>query len=152
MPARVQAAFLESLLGQPRVTQAAVAERLGVDRSYVSRCLSGQRILGIEDSLYLVERFGPRPLRQAGDVLGLDIQVVEDSLPDVGADTQAMLLELLASLSGEVARLAEDLRSPRNPGHAQRVALMRRLGAVETQCRAAQRMLAAEPANVGGTR
>jgi len=145
VPGRVQTAFVETLLGLPRVTQAAVAERLGVDRSFVSRCLRGDRTLGVEDALYLVERFGIRPLRQAGDVVGLDLRLAEQAMPTVPSEPHDMLLEVLASLSGEASRLAEDLRARRTLTHAQRVALVRRLGAVEAQCRAAQRMLVTEP-------
>ena len=142
MAGEVQTTFMSVLLGQPGVIQREVARRIGVDRSMVSRWRAGERGLNIEDALYLVERFGPKPLVAAARVVGIELTVDRDSNPMEG-DTGEVLVGVLASLLRESLSLTDHLQGVRESSlsRSQRIDLVKRLAALEGMCRAAQAAL-----------
>lgn len=139
----IQQAFMRALLDTPGVTRKAVAHRVGVDPTQVSRWAHGDRNLRLGDALYLVERWGIQPLIEAGRVVGLDIQEAAPPADFEEVDTGEIRVELLAGLAGEAARLAGELAQPTKGPEARR-ALVERLRAVEELCRQAQRRLLQE--------
>jgi len=142
MPGSVQKTFVEVLLGLPGVIQRDVARRIGVDRSMVSRWRAGDRTLGIEDALYLVERFGTEPLVAAARVVGVEVSVVSE--PDtMEGDTAEVVVGVLGSLLSESVTLTSHLLGLREATltPAQRIEVVQRLATLEGMCRAAQAAL-----------
>ncbi len=135
---------MRALLDMPGVTQSAVAGRIGVDRCMVSRWLHAERALRLSDALFLVERWGGRPLVEAGRAVGLTLSVSEDAGGEVlEGDTEDLRVELLGGLSAEVAQLAAELLSaPETPDG--RAVLIGRVRRIEELCqRVQQRLLSA---------
>ncbi len=141
----VQQAFMRALLDMPGVTQRSVATRIGVNRCMVTRWLSGERNLRLGDAMYLVERWGSRPLVEAARVVGLTLRVDEDDDVDgIEGDTAEVRITFLAGLAAETSRLAADLAStPDTPDG--RAVLIQRVRDIEDLCRKVQlRLLRAD--------
>lgn len=99
-------------------------------------------MLGVEDALYLVERFGTEPLVAAARVVGLEVAV--ESQPDsMEGDTAEVVVGVLGSLLSESLSLTAHLTGLREAtlSQAQRIDLVQRLAALEGMCRAAQAAL-----------
>jgi len=145
MPGSVQKTFVEVLLGLPGVLQRDVANRIGVDRSMVSRWRTGERGLNVEDALYLVERFGPKPLVAAARMVDVEL-VVADPLDTLEGDARDVMVGVLAALLRESVSLTERLKGVRESSltDGERIDLVRRLAALEGMCRAAQAALLSE--------
>ncbi len=113
----VQQAFMRALLDMPGVTQRSVATRIGVNRCMVTRWLSGERNLRLGDAMYLVERWGSRPLVEAARVVGLTLRVDEDDDVDgIEGDTAEVRITFLAGLAAETSRTGR--RHGFHTGHA----------------------------------
>lgn len=136
---------MATLLGSPRITQVDVASRLGVDRSMVSRYRSGDRTLGIEDALYLVEHFGPPALEAAAAAVGLDLRIEDDPPAGSGGDALRVVRSALSAMAEEVSAQVAHAPLDRLPGLEARMELAQRLELVEQRCREARHALLSEP-------
>lgn len=134
----VQRAFVDALLDSPGVTRQAVARRVGVHPSMVTRWLRGERNLRLGDAVYLVERFGPRALVEAFRVVGLRVVVEGEEPEGLDGDTGEVQAQVLAGLTRHSAELAERMArgEPADPA-----GLIQRVRELELLCQQAQRRL-----------